>query len=44
MRFFKIGFENMQYGRGAVYAVLLFSMIMTLIIIQRKYFKEDIDK
>ena len=44
MRFFKIGFENMQYGRGAVYALLLFLMIMTLIIIQRKYFKEDVDK
>jgi len=44
MRFFKIGFENMQYGRGAVYAVLLFSMVMALIIIQRKYFREDIDK
>lgn len=44
MRFFKIGFESMNYGRGAVYAFLLFIMIMVLIIIQRKYFKEDIDR
>ena len=43
MYIYRLAFSNMAFGRGAALALLLFLLIMSLTIIQRKYFKENID-
>ena len=44
MRFFNLAFINLDFGRGSALATLLFGLITIIIVIQRKYFKENIDK
>jgi len=39
----RLAFEQMRYGEGTAVGVILFFIIMILVIIQRKYFKENID-
>lgn len=44
MFIFELGFQGaMRFGRAAALSIILFVVIMTLIIIQRKYFKENLD-
>jgi len=40
---YDIAFTNFKFGRATALSVLLFFVAITLIIIQRKYFKENID-
>jgi len=43
MRFYVIAFQNMNLGKGGAYAFILFLIIMALVVLQRKYFKENLD-
>jgi len=43
MRFYIIAFQNINLGRGAAYALILFLIVMTLVVLQRKYFKDNLD-
>jgi len=43
MQVFYLAFEKMRFGRATSLAVILFFIIMALVILQRKYFKENID-
>ena len=43
MRVFDLAFEELKFGKATALAIILFFVIMTLVIIQRKYFKENID-
>jgi len=43
MQVYTLSFTNLQFGKGGALALILFLLIMVLIIIQRKYFKENID-
>ena len=40
MYMFDIAFEQMKFGRGTALSLILFCVIMALVIIQRKYFRE----
>jgi len=44
MYIYDLGFEGFKYGRATALAIILFFIIMTLIIIQRKLLPENIDK
>ncbi|MCD6231258.1 sugar ABC transporter permease [Candidatus Aerophobetes bacterium] len=44
MYIWELAFNSMYLGRGASLAILLFFLIMILVLLQRKYFKEDLDK
>jgi len=41
---YQIAFSEFKYGRGTALSILLFAVTMALIILQRKYFKENIDR
>jgi len=41
---FVLAFQSMKYGKGAALSVTLFFVTMILVVIQRKYIKEDIDR
>ncbi|MCD6232099.1 sugar ABC transporter permease [Candidatus Aerophobetes bacterium] len=41
--FYNIAFNSLRFGKGAALAFVLFCVIMVLVIIQRKYFRENID-
>jgi len=43
MYIYEIAFRHLKFGRGTALAVMFFFVIMAIIIIQRKYFKENID-
>lgn len=43
MYMFDIAFEQMKFGRGTALSLILFCVIMALVIIQRKYFRENPD-
>lgn len=43
MYIFDNAFSNLRFGRGTALAVILFFIIMALVILQRKFFKENID-
>jgi len=43
MYFYQLSFQSLIFGKGASLAVILFFTILVLIIIQRKYLKENID-
>ena len=43
MSVFTFAFERLQFGKATALAIILFLIIMTLVIIQRKFLKEDID-
>ena len=43
MKYFSLAFSSLKFGQGGALGLLLFLLIMALIIIQRKYFKENID-
>lgn len=43
MYLFDLAFGGMNYGRATALSIILFFIIMTLITIQRKYFKENLD-
>jgi len=43
MYVFDLAFREMAFGKATALAIILFFIIMTLVIIQRKYFKENID-
>ena len=40
----KTAFEDLRYGYGTALAIILFIILFVLITIQRKYFKEDLDR
>jgi multiple sugar transport system permease protein len=40
---YDVAFANLDFGKGTALAVLFFFVIMTLVILQRKFFKEDLD-
>jgi len=40
---YEVAFQDFRYGRATALAILLFTLIMALVIIQRKYFKENPD-
>jgi len=40
---YRIAFTENKYGRGTALAILLFILTMILVVVQRKYFKENID-
>ncbi|MCD6318268.1 sugar ABC transporter permease [Candidatus Aerophobetes bacterium] len=44
MRIVDLAIYSMRYGKGTALAIILFAILMVIIIIQRKYFKEDIDR
>jgi len=44
MNFYDYAFRRMYFGRGAAIAFILFFVVGTMILIQRKYFKENIDR
>jgi len=39
----RLAFEQMKYGRATALGVMVFFIIITLVILQRKYFKENLD-
>lgn len=41
---YKLAFTRFEFGQGMAFAIILFSIIMALTVLQRKYFREDIDK
>ncbi len=41
---YDIAFANLDFGKGTALAVVFFFVIMTLIVLQRKLFKEDLDQ
>jgi len=41
---YDIAFRDFKFGRATALSILLFFVSITLVIIQRKYFKENIDK
>ena len=43
MYLYQLAFENLRYGRATALAVILFFILMVLVTIQRKCFKENID-
>jgi len=43
MHIFSTAFQSMQFGKATALSLILFVIIMILIIIQRRYFKENID-
>lgn len=43
MYIYDIAFKNLKFGRSSTLSVILFFVIITLVIIQRKCFKENID-
>jgi len=43
MHIFLLAFQSMKFGKATALSVILFFIIMTFVIIQRKYFKEYID-
>ena len=43
MRVFMFAFDGFQFGKATALAIMLFFTIMALVIIQRRYFKENID-
>jgi len=43
MQVYTLSFTNLQFGKGGALALILFFLIMVLVIIQRKYFRENID-
>ena len=43
MYIFDTAFEQMKFGRATALSLVLFVVIMVLVIIQRKYFKENPD-
>lgn len=43
MYFFNLAFTDFNFGKGAAVALILFIVIGTLIVIQRKYLKESLD-
>jgi len=43
MKYFSLSFKSLKFGQGGALGLILFLLIMVLIIIQRKYFKENID-
>jgi len=44
MSIYQLAFQSMKYGKGAALSVTLFLVTMILVVIQRKYIKEDIDR
>jgi len=44
MSIYQLAFQSMKYGKGAALSVTLFFVTMILVVIQRKYIKEDIDR
>jgi len=44
MYIFNLAFERYKMGIGTAMAIILFFVILTLITIQRKFFKENIDE
>jgi len=40
---FDLAFQNLLYGKATALAIILFFVIMALVVIQRKYFRENID-
>ena len=40
---YDIAFANLDFGKGTALAVVFFFVIMTLVILQRTFFKEDLD-
>ncbi len=44
MRFFSLAFVGLQFGTAGALAILLFGLILAILIIQRKYFRENLDK
>jgi len=44
MSIYQLAFESMKYGKAAALSVTLFFVTMILVVIQRKYFKENIDR
>jgi len=43
MYIYSLAFEGVEYGRGTALSMILFFIIMSLVVIQRKFFKENID-
>jgi len=43
MKYFALAFKDLKFGQGGALGLILFLLIMGLIIIQRKYFKENVD-
>lgn len=43
MRVFMLAFDSFEFGKATALAIILFFIIMALVIIQRRYFKENID-
>lgn len=41
---YDIAFANLDFGKGTALAVVFFFVIMVLVILQRLFFKEDLDK
>jgi multiple sugar transport system permease protein len=41
---YDMAFGSLDYGKGTALAVVFFFVIMALVIIQRKFFKEDLDQ
>jgi len=44
MQIYFRAFQSLKFGEGTALSVIFFFILMALIYIQRKYFKEDIDK
>ncbi len=44
MNFFEYAFRRMYFGKGAAIAFVLFLVMGIMVLIQRRYFKEDIDR
>jgi len=40
---YRLAFEQLKFGRATALSLILFFIIMALVIIQRKYFKENLD-
>lgn len=44
MYIYTLGFSGLFFGRAAALAIVLFMVLMIMIVIQRRYFKENIDE
>lgn len=40
---YRVAFKSLKYGRATALSILLFIVLISLIVLQRKYFKENID-
>lgn len=40
---YRLAFEQLKYGKATALGILLFFIIMSLVVLQRKYFKENLD-